>query len=119
MTVSVPTQPATVTVVELRGAFPDVKTDERAAELLELATQHLNLQLQEAFRDVSQELYDDWLRQVFGALVGRKRRPVTAAGSGQLTTVGSQLPVDDGARLRDPLQPIRAQLALYVAPGIG
>lgn len=112
MTVNVPEAPAGLTAADLAELL-NIKGTGEPERVLALAVQTVNRELAGAFRDVPQDVYDDMVRKVAGAVVGSKRRP--AGGSGQLSRADQDAP-GPPAPPRDYVAPIAATLALYVSP---
>lgn len=110
MTIIVPDAPVTVTAAVVKSVF-NVKTDEDAQRVLDLATTYVNRALSGAFRTMDQITYDDVIRRVVGTIVGARKRP--SGGNGQLTTVEQNAPAPVE---RDYLYAVRSTLAQYVAP---
>lgn len=109
----IPNAPASVTAEKVAQLFNVEATT--AAEVLQLAVTTLNRELAGAFRDMSQEVYDDLIRRIAGGIVGSRKRP--AGGNGQLTRTDQAQPASSApAGPRDYLAPARQTLALYVAP---
>jgi hypothetical protein len=109
----VPGAPASVTAETVKTAFN--VTDADAERYLQLAVTTLNRELAGAFRDVPQDVYDDCVQRIVGAIVGNRRRPTAGAG-GQLTRTDQPGQQPAAVPPRDYVTPIRPTLALYVAP---
>lgn len=112
MTVDVPEAPVGFTAAQVGSVF-NVKTDAEQQRVFDLAVVTVNRALAGAFRSVDQQVYDDLVRRVAGAIANDKRRPMPAGG-GQLTTVEQAAPNLPGRG--DYLAPVRGTLAQYVVP---